>query len=74
MKNNRLVIVGLTVALVVIDGMNMGSTVLANEHDVPVAIANVNAEADTVTLTNHGSEEIDLSGYVIDWEHEGPKN
>ncbi|MFC6766042.1 lamin tail domain-containing protein [Natrinema soli] len=49
-------------------------TVLADEHEVPIVIAEINAENETVVLENTGDTDVDLSGYVIDWEHNDNKN
>lgn len=49
-------------------------TVLADEHEVPIVIAEVNAENETVVLENTGETDVDISGYVIDWEHNDNKN
>lgn len=41
---------------------------------IPVEIANVYPVEEVVILENTGDEDIDLGGYVIDWEHEGDQD
>lgn len=67
--DRRRVLSGATVLAATALGIGAGSTVLADEHDIPVAIVEVNAEAETVVLENQGSSQVDISGYHIDWEH-----
>lgn len=71
--NRRRFLSGATVVATTALGIGAGSTVLADEHNIPVAIVGVNAEADTVTFENQGSSQADISGYIIDWEHNGPQ-
>lgn len=49
-------------------------TALADGHEISIVIAEVDAENETVVLENTGDTDVDLSGYVIDWEHNGDKN
>lgn len=67
--DRRSVLSGATVLVATALGIGAGSTVLADEHDIPVEIVEVNAEDETVILENQGSSQVDVSGYVIDWEH-----
>lgn len=50
--------------------LGVGTQVTASEHDVPVVIEAVSPEEDLIVLRNTGDEDVDLSGYVIDWEYE----
>lgn len=49
--------------------LGVGSQVLADEHAIPVIIADVNPMEETVVLENIGNDAVDLAGYRIDWEH-----
>ncbi|XVH31322.1 hypothetical protein ACNS7O_13140 [Haloferacaceae archaeon DSL9] len=55
-------------------GLGIGTNVLADGHDIPVSIVDVDVITEVVTLQNDGDGDIDLSGYVIDWEYEGDQN
>lgn len=50
--------------------LGVGTQVTASEHDIPVVIEAVTPEEDLIVLRNTGDEDVDLSGYVIDWEYE----
>lgn len=55
-------------------GATLGAAGLSSsagaDASIPVEIAEVYPEEDVVILQNTGDEDIDLGGYVMDWEHE----
>lgn len=52
-------------------GIGAGTSVTADGHDIPVVIESVTPEQDLIVLRNESDSEVDISGYVIDWEHNG---
>ncbi|QLK26545.1 lamin tail domain-containing protein [Natrinema zhouii] len=69
--NRRRFIAGTALAAA---GIGISGNVLADGHELPVKIVEVNPTEETVILENTGSETVDLGGYLLDWEHENDED
>lgn len=69
LNNRRQFIVGTGSVLIGALGVSSGTSVFASEHEIPVRIAGVNPQEETVILENQGNDTVDLDGYQIDWEY-----
>lgn len=72
--NRRKVLLGTGAAVFGAAGIGAGQSVLADDHNIPVKIAEVKPTEETVILENTGSETVDLGGYQLDWEHENDED
>lgn len=69
MKLTRRGVLGATAGLITVAAG--AGDVLADSHEM-IEVVDVNAEDEYVVFENAGEEEIDLSGYVVDFENQGP--
>lgn len=60
---------GVTIAGV----LGAGSQVIADERNVPVVIQSIDVQTE-ITVANEGDEDVDLSGYIVNYDWEGERN